>query len=202
MRNLVIGDLILDVYHYGKPLHDSVEGVPTIRKDRREVSYGGAGLLVRNILRLGGKLCFVSAVGRDAFGEVARKFNDKNLQKFFVSEPGMQTTVKERFVVGGKKVLKWNHLNEKAIGKSSEKNILSFIKKHLKFFDKLVISDYRHGLISKSLARNVIKLAKKFKKPVYVDSQIAQSQGNHEWYQGADLVCLNILEAQSIDRQV
>ena len=36
---LVIGDLILDIYHYGSPLKDSVEGLPAIRAEKTEISF-------------------------------------------------------------------------------------------------------------------------------------------------------------------
>lgn len=200
MKVLVVGDLILDIYHYGRSLRDSVEGLPAIRHDRTEVSYGGAGLLVRNILRLGDRVIFFSLVGRDGFGRQASQFAHKNLRKHFIAEYQRRTTVKERFVVGGKKVLKWNRLDDRPLPHKSERKILNYLNKILPACNKLVISDYRHGLISRPLATSLIRLGKKFRKPVYVDSQLAQRTGNHRWYRGADLICLNTAEAQSIDK--
>lgn len=200
MKVLVVGDLILDIYHHGRPLQDSVEAVTTIREHHTQISYGGAGLLVRNLLQLGGEVNFVAALGSDEFANFARNFFAPHLKQFFVTELGRQTTVKERFVADGKKVLKWNHLDDRRLAKSSERKILNYLTKNLPAGDKLAISDYRHGLISRPLAASLVKLGKKFRKPVYVDSQIAQRSGNHRWYQGADLICLNKLEAQSLDK--
>lgn len=196
---LVLGDLILDVYHFGMPLKDSVEGLLAIRDEREEISYGGAGLLVRHILELGGRVEFISRIGNDRFGKWARNFHHKNLRTLFIEEKGRPSTVKERFVVNDKKVLKWNHLPKRLLATSGEKQIVKFLGKNLRRFDKFVISDYRHGLISRRLARQCVRLCKKHHLPVYVDSQIAQSQGNHKWYAGADLVCLNQREALATD---
>ena len=198
-KSLVIGDLILDIYHHGTLLKDSVEGLSAMREANTEVSYGGAGLLVRSILELGGKVTFVTRLGDDAFGETVKAFTHKNLKKFFVIESGRQSVVKERFVVSGKKILKWNYLEDNPLDNAGEKKIIDFVAKHLPSFDKLIISDYRHGLISQLLAKKLVVLSKRAGKPVYLDSQVAQSKSNHHWYKGADLVCLNTKEAKGID---
>ena len=104
--------------------------------------------------------------------------------------------------MNGKKVLKWNHLDNRPLNPAIQNRILLYLAKNIRGYDKLIISDYRHGLISQSFARALVALGKKFKKPVYVDSQIAQSKGNHAWYKGADLMCLNELEAKSIKDEI
>ena len=60
---LVIGDAILDIYHYGRPLKISAETPTMVVKDESlKVSWGGAALLVRNILELGGGGVFLSSL--------------------------------------------------------------------------------------------------------------------------------------------
>lgn len=200
-RLLVIGDLILDIYHYGDRLKASAEGASSFEEKFMEVSYGGAGLVVRNILHLGGRATFLSRIGKDDFGRHLQEFSHKNLKKIFIGESGRKTTVKERFVAAGEKLLKWNHLDNRELAGASERRIVNFLRRNLKSFDKLVVSDYRHGLLTKSLAKKIVQIAKQSRIPVYLDSQVSQKQANHSWYKGADLICLNQLEAASLDKK-
>ncbi|MSU54254.1 MAG: hypothetical protein EXS48_00230 [Candidatus Staskawiczbacteria bacterium] len=206
MKALVIGDLIIDVYHQGKVLGASVEtshfsASNVILDEVERVSPGGAGFLVQNMLALGGSVIFVTCVGNDKYGKEEKTLSGKRLKKIVLKDAKRITTVKERFWVGNKKVLKWDRLDNEFISPMLEKKILQVVAAHIRRADKLIVSDYRHGLITKSLARKLIGLAKAYKKPVYVDSQVAQSKSNHLWCRGADLFCLNVKEAKSIDQK-
>ena len=197
---LVIGDVILDVYHYGAPLKISAE-TPTLvaRNERKTISWGGAALFVRNILELGGKVKFISLLGDDEFALYDKGLAHKNLTKLFVTERERATTTKERFWVNGYKLLQWDHLDNRDIDKRTAEEIISRVHEELPKCDKLLISDYRHGLITKELAAELVKGAKKAGKPIYVDSQLSQREGNLVWYKGADLFCVNLREAQAVE---
>lgn len=206
MKVIVIGDLIIDIYHQGKILGVSVETSPfspknVIKHEISRVSAGGAGFLVRNMLALGGDIIFLTCVGCDDYAKEEASFSHNRLKKIVFNDSKRKTTVKERFWVGGRKVLAWDRLDNKPISLVIERKILNFTKNHIKDADKLIISDYRHGLLTKTLAKNLVRLAKANQKPIYIDSQAAQSKANHDWYRGADLFCLNVKEAKSIDHK-
>jgi D-beta-D-heptose 7-phosphate kinase / D-beta-D-heptose 1-phosphate adenosyltransferase len=199
-RVLLIGDVILDEYRWGTALGLSAE-TPTIvaRDDSTTISLGGAGLLCRNILALGGNVKFTSLVGDDDYRQYTDQFQHHNLTKDFLEDPGRKTTVKSRFWVSGYKLLQWDRLDNRFIGADLERAIVSTIATDLGSFDKLIVSDYRHGLITESLAHSLVQLSKKSGKPLYVDSQVSQRIGNHRWYTGASLFCLNRREALTVD---
>jgi len=204
MKVIVIGDLIIDIYHQGKILGASVETSRfspknVIKEEVSRVSAGGAGFLVRNMLALGGNVIFLTCLGGDDYAKEESILSHSRLKKVIFKDLKRKTTVKERFWVDGCKVLAWDRLDNKFISSALERKILNFITNHIKNVDKVIISDYRHGLITKSLARKLVRLAKKEQKSIYVDSQVAQSKTNHDWYRGADLFCLNVKEAKSID---
>lgn len=195
---LVIGDLILDIHREGKALGLSAE-TPTlvVRHERSRFSPGGAGLFIKNILALGGRAAFITLFGDDEYVSHHENFSHQNLEKIPFREKGRLTTVKERFWSANHKLLCWDRLDNRPISKETEESILSFVKQNLPAFDKLIVSDYRHGLINENLAKELVKIAKESNKPVYIDSQIAQNVGNHRWYAGATLFCLNKKEASS-----
>src|ERR1700733_5899685 len=88
-RVLLIGDVILDEYRWGTALGLSAE-TPTIvaRDDSTSISWGGAGLLCRNILALGGTVKFTSLVGDDEFRQYTGQFQHDNLTKVFLEDAG------------------------------------------------------------------------------------------------------------------
>lgn len=199
---LIVGDLIIDAHHFGRPLSALTEGVVFGAEAlRTEFSWGGAGLLVKNILALGGKVVFISRVGTDRYREYADDFTYPRLTKCFIAEPKLRMTVKERFWIGSHKVMKWNHLDNRSSRPATENSIIRMVRKFLPSCDTLVVSDYRHGLITRKLARRLVETSHQFKKPLYLDSQIGQRAGNHSWYKKSDLVCLNKKEAMSIDKK-
>lgn len=199
-RILIIGDFIVDMYHEGKTLGTSSE-TPTIvvQDESLRISHGGAALLTRNILALGGSVIFVSVVGNDEYASYADDFIHKDLKKFFVSEKDRKTTVKERFFSNGYKLLQWDRLNNSPISQRTEERVLSLVKRNLNFCDVLAVSDFRHGVMTEHLASELVCEAHRSKKPIYIDSQVSQQRGNHIWYRGASSVCVNKKEASSID---
>jgi D-beta-D-heptose 7-phosphate kinase/D-beta-D-heptose 1-phosphate adenosyltransferase len=201
-RILVVGDLILDGFHHGDYIGQSLSHAKTPVALRRTTNYtwGGAGFLVRNILALGGEVSFISVIGKDNFAELANTFTHQRLKKLFLQITGRPTTVKERFLIGNKRILNWHHLDNSPLSQTQERFILSKIRAELPNVDKVVVSDYRHGLLSKALAGSIVTLCRKAEKPLYVDSQISYAHAeNHTWYKGASLFCLNRKEAKSID---
>lgn len=199
-RVLVIGDLIFDVYHEGTPLGMSAETPTLVLKHKNTtVTLGGAGCMVRHMLELGGKVVFVTCAGNDDFSRHAKQFMHKNLKKIFFYEQRRTSTVKERFWSGGYKLLSWDRLDNHPVSPALERKIKNAVAKNIKTCDKIIVSDYRHGLLTERLAYAIVKLAHAHKKPLFLDSQISQNKGNHIWYKGADCVCLNQREAASID---
>lgn len=199
-RILVIGDLIFDVHHTGAPLKISAE-TPTVvaQAQHRGVSWGGAGLVCRNLLELGGKVTFVSVLGDDELARHATGFSHPNLTPVFVTEPGRTTTVKERFWVSGYKLLQWDHLDNRSIARGTERAILAAVRKHLSSVDAVVVLDARHGMMTERLARALVAATRRAQVPIYVDSQVSQREANHRWYRGAYAMCLNRREAANVD---
>jgi D-beta-D-heptose 7-phosphate kinase/D-beta-D-heptose 1-phosphate adenosyltransferase len=198
-RVLVIGDTIIDIYHEGTPLGVSTE-TPTlvVRHDTTRTTIGGAGFLVRNLLALGGRVTFLTTLGKDAYAEHVKKFSHPRLTKALLVCPD-GTTVKERFWSGTSKLLAWDRVANKPLPEPLARKALTFVKKRAKAFDAIVVSDYRHGFISKAMAQEIVKIARHARVPLLVDSQVARHEANHRWYKGADLFCLNLKEAKAID---
>jgi len=200
VRVLLLGDTILDVYTYGSAMGLSAE-TPTIVARKKEVKYslGGAALVCRNLLELGAAVKFVTLVGADEDATHVRDFAAPKLKMLAVADAGRPTTVKHRFWVDGYKLFQLDQRDDKAISEQIARQVLVQVENALPETDVVVISDYRHGLLSPALVAELLPRLRAAGKPVYVDSQVSQTASNHTLYRGGCVICLNLKEARCID---
>jgi D-beta-D-heptose 7-phosphate kinase / D-beta-D-heptose 1-phosphate adenosyltransferase len=199
-RVLLIGDTILDIYTYGSALGLSAE-TPTIVARRKEVRYnlGGAALVCRNLLELGAAVHFVTLIGTDEEAAHVRSFSAPRLTLLPVADPARPTTVKHRFWVDGYKLFQLDQRDDAPVSSAIAAEALAQIEKALPEVDLVVISDYRHGLLSSELVSALLPRLRASGKPVYVDSQVSQTASNHKLYRGGSILVLNLKEARCID---
>jgi len=199
---LVVGDLILDALHQGVCVGNSLEHAktPLVLGQSSSFLWGGAGLLVRNILTLGGVVSFISALGVDEFAEKADQFTHPRLKKLFLRNPHNPTTVKQRFCTGESIILNWHQFDNAPLPKALADALLARVRAELPSASKVMILDARHGLLTSVLVQKIIEECTRRHIPLYIDSQVYYNHtGNHLWYKGASLFSLNLKEARSID---
>jgi D-beta-D-heptose 7-phosphate kinase / D-beta-D-heptose 1-phosphate adenosyltransferase len=199
-RVLLLGDTILDIYTYGSAMGLSAE-TPTIVARRKEVkhSLGGAALVCRNLLELGAAVQFVTLVGADEEAAHVREFAAPKLTMLPVTDPGRPTTVKHRFWVDGYKLFQLDQRDDTPIADAVAEQFHSRVEEALPKADIVVISDYRHGLLSPDVVSALMPRLHSTGKSVYVDSQVSQTAANHTLYRGGCVICLNLKEALCID---
>lgn len=199
-RVLLIGDTILDIYTYGTAMGLSAE-TPTIVARRREVkhSLGGAALVCRNLLELGASVQFVTLVGDDEEAEHVRQFSADKLKMLPVADRARPTTVKHRFWVDGYKLFQLDQREDAPIASAIAAAALAQVEQALPKVDRVLISDYRHGLLSPEFVAKLLPLLRKSGRDVYVDSQVSQKASNHTLYRDGCIMVLNLKEARCID---
>jgi len=197
---LLIGDTILDVYSYSKAVAKAPDA-PSIEAEQDNVSvmFGGASLVARNILELGGSLIFFSVVGDDENAKHYNSFVHPKLDKHFLVDKNRITTVKRKFWVDNYKLLQINEVDNQDIDTGLEKKLMKLIEPYVDKVDLMLIYDPQHGLLTKNLINYLIKLSKKHHKPLYVDSQISHRNSNHHLYKGVDCLFFNQREAEAAD---
>jgi rfaE bifunctional protein kinase chain/domain len=199
-RVLLIGDSIVDLYTYGTAIGLAAE-TPTIaaRQERVQVSLGGAALVCRNLLELGASVRFITMVGDDGAAIDIQSFKHPKLELTALVSKDKPTTVKQRFWVDGYKLLQLDVRDDRPLSRQLASELLSAVESDLSNADLIVISDYRHGLLSDELLPDLLSMVRRSGKPVFVDSQVAQNESNHRLYRGDGIMCLNLREARSID---
>ena len=85
-RVLIIGDVMLDSYLWGKVERVSPEApVPIVNVQKREIRLGGAANVALNIASLGAKPILCSIIGQDLDGDNFLSLLEKQKMKFFAA---------------------------------------------------------------------------------------------------------------------
>jgi rfaE bifunctional protein kinase chain/domain len=190
---LIIGDLILDRYIWGKVNRISPEApVPIVEVTEENFLLGGASNVANNIVALGGHPTIAGIVGNDRAGEVIMKLlEEKGIQSqgvFWCSRP---TTVKTRVIAHNQQVVRFDREDKDRIEGKVSREILKFMRSAVTAHDAVIISDYKKGIVSSELIREVLKNSRPYHIFVSVDPKI----GHFHLYKNVSLITPNLTEA-------
>ncbi|MBN1272019.1 MAG: D-glycero-beta-D-manno-heptose-7-phosphate kinase [Candidatus Aminicenantes bacterium] len=188
---LVLGDLMLDKYIWGKVSRISPEApVPVVEVENDTSALGGAGNVGHNVQSLGAVSLLVGVVGMDFQGEWIVEHTHDSRGIFF--DDKRPTTVKTRILAHQQQVVRVDHEKKMPISSQLEDKILRFIQQES--CDGLIISDYNKGLLKKSLMAKLLKYTESADLPVFVDPKVE----NFSQYSPVTLLTPNHLEAEKI----
>lgn len=156
---LVLGDLIVDEYVYGKPARISREApVLILRFQSREVRLGGAANACHNIVGLGARVLPVGVLGTDPAGdEVVELFRSLGVTtEGIVRTSGRPTPVKTRILAGGsqstrQQVVRVDREPHEPLDGRTEETLASRLAQWGASADAILISDYGYGAVSPGL---------------------------------------------------
>ncbi|MDR0665600.1 MAG: D-glycero-beta-D-manno-heptose-7-phosphate kinase [Helicobacteraceae bacterium] len=193
-RALVIGDLMLDVYLWGKTSRVSPEApVPVVDIERTSVALGGAGNVVSNLLALGAKTYVVGAIGDDQSGEQLKAIleNDGADASAIVLQTGRKTARKTRVMAQRQQIVRFDNESKEPISVQSEESLKRAIETILPQIDVALLSDYGKGVLTDSLTQFTINTARALNKKILIDPKGM----NYSKYKGATLITPNRKEA-------
>lgn len=194
-RALVVGDLMLDEYHFGQAERISPEApVMVIRHQRSAHLPGGAANVALNLKALGAETHLVGVAGQDSDGDLLEGgLQSSGLEQFaLVRDGGRPTTKKTRIVADhSHQVLRLDFEAEGDIAPAVEEHVLKAVEARVPQVDVVLISDYLKGVCTERVAQSAIRAANTAGVPVVVNPK-PRSLGH---YRGASLVSLNLREA-------
>ena len=118
LRVLVIGDVMLDSYVWGKVERISPEApVPVVTVTNREYRLGGAGNVLLNVQALGAEAIICSVIGTDSSGDLLENsLKEKGLNcEGLIRSNDRITTIKERIIAGSQQVVRIDTETDKPI---------------------------------------------------------------------------------------
>lgn len=190
---LVIGDLMIDHYLLGSCDRISPEAPVQVLNVKEETTVlGGAGNVINNLKTLGSTVGVVSVIGDDAVGEELKSMLSKlKITPKLIVEKNRKTSKKSRLIASNQQVIRYDNESVESISSNIEDEILEHLKKELKNFDIVLLSDYGKGVLTTNLTKNIIALANENKKRVLVDPK----GDDYSKYKGAFLLTPNKKEA-------
>jgi len=174
MKILVIGDVMIDAYLWGKVDRISPEApVPILSFKYQEDRLGGAANVAVNLQALGATPLLCSVVGNDAYrkilNDLLQKANMEN--KGILFEEGRITTVKTRFISNSQQLLRVDHEDPACLNEDAERRFIARIQDLLKNekIDGIIFEDYDKGAITNAVIEKTIASAREKNIPVFVD---------------------------------
>ncbi len=195
LKVLIIGDSMVDSYWWGKVDRISPEApIPIVTVTKQEDRLGGAGNVALNIKALGAKPILVSILGDDEKGKVFRDLIEKNKmssEALFIDSSRI-TTVKTRIISGVQQISRVDQETSLPILPELESKIFGKIATIIKDqeIDLVIFVDYDKGIITESLIKNVLALAKSEEILTVADPK----SRNFGHYKGIDLFKPNFKE--------
>jgi D-beta-D-heptose 7-phosphate kinase/D-beta-D-heptose 1-phosphate adenosyltransferase len=196
-RVLVIGDVMLDEFVWGRVNRISPEApVPVVEVTGRSDHVGGAGNVASNLRSLGGEAVLVGVVGRDAAGARVREALAAAgvVDRLVDAGAARRTTLKTRIVAHGQQVVRADQEDTTELPRVLEAQLLREARRELAAVSAVVVSDYQKGVVSASLLRRLLPLARRLRVPVLVDPK----PRHFRFYRGASVVTPNQLEAEQV----
>lgn len=192
---LVIGDVILDHYIWGKVSRISPEApVPVVEVTREEFLLGGAANVAHNIVSLGGGASVIGINGQDIAGEALMNIlRQKGVNVDGIFTENRPTTVKTRVIAHNQQVVRFDREDRKYVDGKILKGILGYINSVLFQYDAVIVSDYQKGMISNELIGDIVKKARPKEMFIAVDPKV----GHFDFYKGVSLITPNVMEASS-----
>lgn len=192
---LVVGDLILDHYIWGKVRRISPEApVPVVEVERESFLLGGAANVANNIVSLGARATVVGIIGKDVPGDVLTDLlRRQGVECGGIFTSNRPTTVKTRVVAHSQQVVRFDREDSKYVTGGVLRGVLEYIDSLYRSFDAIIVSDYRKGMVSGGLIKGIVETSKTRKKFIAVDPKV----GHFNFYKGVSVVTPNVAEAAS-----
>lgn len=192
---LVIGDVMLDSYLWGKVERISPEApVPVIACTSKESRLGGAANVALNIAALGATPLLIGVIGNDDTGTMFLKLMQEN----HISNSGIfihkdrPTTIKTRIISGNQQLLRVDEETDKPVVGKYEEQYLEHIKKYIHKVNPhaIIFQDYDKGALTPLIIHQVIAIANSLGIPTLIDPK----KRNFFCYQDATLFKPNFKE--------
>ncbi|PYL93584.1 MAG: D-glycero-beta-D-manno-heptose-7-phosphate kinase [Verrucomicrobia bacterium] len=171
-RILVIGDLMLDEFVWGKVGRISPEApVPVVEVTGESFFPGGAANVARNLRELVDRVSVIGLTGKDRSGQQLRELLAE--RKIDISDSledeKFPTIVKTRIIARHQQVVRVDR--EKVASPSAKQvaKVVAAVGKRLGEIDAIIFEDYGKGFLTRELVSQIARQARAAKKIVTAD---------------------------------
>ncbi|MCF6241935.1 MAG: PfkB family carbohydrate kinase [Bacteroidales bacterium] len=192
---LIIGDVMIDTYFWGKVDRISPEApVPIIARTNIEHRLGGAGNVALNVQSLGATPYLCSVIGDDDKSNILTKLlRKRNLPSAgILQDKDRITTIKTRIISDNQHLLRIDEEITNNIPKEIQQKFIRKIQSLIedKNINAIIFEDYDKGVITPEIIEETVKIAKRKNIPTLVDPK----KRNFMDYHGVSLFKPNFKE--------
>jgi D-beta-D-heptose 7-phosphate kinase/D-beta-D-heptose 1-phosphate adenosyltransferase len=159
---LVVGDVMLDQFIWGKVSRISPEApVPVVEVLRESFFPGGAANVARNLRALGGRVSLLGVTGADVAGDQLRALlRDQGIETdALLTDPGRPTTLKSRLVAHHQQVVRFDRESTAQLPASLASDALAVYRELLPRVDAVIFEDYSKGFIDQAMLSKMQQMA-------------------------------------------
>ncbi len=171
-RILVIGDLMLDEFVWGKVGRISPEApVPVVEVTGESFYPGGAANVARNLREFVQRPSVIGLIGTDRAGQQLRDLLEQcNIATdSLIADPNFSTIVKTRIIARQQQVVRVDREKIRSPDAAQIQSLIEKIEPQLENIDAIIFEDYGKGFLSGELVAQVSKLASSAGKIVTAD---------------------------------
>ena len=193
---LVMGDLMLDEYLWGKTERISPEApVQVVDVLREDLRLGGAGNVANNLLALGCTVSVASVIGADENGgALLHAFGAAGIDtSAILQEPGRRTGRKTRVVAANQQIVRIDRESRDPLTSTFEQQLIVWLQQHIPDFHVVLVSDYLKGVLTPAVLSSITQTAALANVPVLVDPK----GSDYRKYRGATCLTPNRKEAEA-----
>lgn len=195
VKALIIGDLMIDEYLWGKAERISPEApVQVVDVVREELRLGGAGNVANNLVALGCEVTVCSVIGGDENGTILRHvFTGKGVDvSGLFEDPMRRTSKKSRVVAAHQQIVRIDRESREPLRPEFEREIISFIREKAAEYDVILVSDYLKGVLTEGVLTTITEIGREHGIPVVIDPK----GSDYGKYRGATILTPNRREAE------
>ena len=153
LKVLVVGDTILDEYHYCETIGKSSKD-PTLvlRYENKDIFAGGVLAVANHISSFAGQVDLVTVLGEDdRHNDYFHSHLKSNINRFFIYKPNAPTLIKRRFIDGYSthKLFEVYIMDDAPLAEEQERALNERIHSLIRRNDIIVAADYGHGTLGK-----------------------------------------------------
>lgn len=193
-RVLVIGDIMLDEFIWGKVTRISPEApVPVVWVNSESVMPGGAANVASNIRTLGGEVTVAGIAGEDRHGdELIEALKERSIGTGCVMRTSRPTIVKTRVIAAHQQVVRVDREDPAPLEPQQLRQVIDCVAAQIPEVDAVILEDYGKGLLTPELITSVIELAQQHNKIITVDPK----KDHFDLYRGVTSMTPNRAEAE------
>ena len=171
-RILVVGDLMLDEFVWGKVGRISPEApVPVVEVTGESFFPGGAANVARNLREFVERVSVIGLIGKDRSGQQLRELLTERKIDIAdaVEDEKFHTIVKTRIIARNQQVVRVDREKVTRPSNAQISKVVAAVKKKLGNFDAIIFEDYGKGFLAGELVAQIAREAGAAKKIVTAD---------------------------------